>query len=84
MAENSSTRLIDQLKFSMEEKKIFEQIIDELSGFEIYEIGKIKMSIKKLDQLQTENIKLWISELQLATWNSDNEKFKQLILMTRR
>lgn len=83
LTENSNIRLINQLKFSMEEKQILEQIIDELSGSEIYEIGKIKMSIKKLDQVQTENIKLWISELQLAIWNSDIEKYKQLIVMAR-
>lgn len=72
-----------EIEFSVEERLILSQIIEDLSNTEIYQIGKIKTLIKQIDDVKTSNISRWISELQKAILNSDGEKFKKLIAVVR-
>jgi signal transduction histidine kinase len=72
-----------QYSFSTEEKAILDLIIEELTVLEIYEVGNIKRLLKKLELSESEQIRAWIIEVQGTLWNSDSDRFQQLIKMAR-
>ncbi|MBN2805099.1 MAG: hypothetical protein JXR22_00430, partial [Prolixibacteraceae bacterium] len=75
------TRIFD---FSPAEIEELQQIIEELAALQLYEVGNIKILLKKLEQTQSEQIKAWLAEVQGTLWMNDNDRFQQLLNMARK
>lgn len=67
--------------FSEDEKNVMKDVVAELALLEVYEVGNIKKLLKNLEQSESETIKAWVTEVQGTLWQSDSDRFKQLIEM---
>ena len=74
-------KTVYDIDFSEDEKLILKSIIDQLARVEIYEISKIRKLLISIEDSESENISLWIKDLQNAIWASNKEKFLQLVEM---
>lgn len=71
-----------ELQLTKEEKQHINKIIEKFQDVEVYQIGKIKQQLSKLDAAESENISTWIKSVQNAIWNADQKRFNELIAQT--
>jgi len=69
----------DNINLSFEDKLYLAKFYLELNELEVYEIGKLRDIMGKIDNTLSEKISLWKKELNKSIYNCNSELYKSLI-----
>jgi len=61
------------------EKTFLNAFYEEIKQCEVYEIGKLRKILKRINDNYSENISIWKKELNKAIYNCNSESYKELI-----